>query len=386
MRFAARWTAAAVLFGGTAAVAHAQSSVTLYGIIDEGLNFTSNARGKGTFQMKSGDTFGSRWGLKGVEDLGGGYRAVFQLENGFDVNSGALKQGGREFGRQAWVGLQSERLGTVSFGRQYDPTIDLWSGYTGAGGVSGDVASHPFDNDNADFDFRVNNSVKYVSPTFGGLKAEAMYGFSNDPGFANNRLYSAAVQYRVGGLSAALGYLRTDAAGSAGSANGAVGSDAAFSGSSEQNIVAGLSYTFSTAKIGVSYSHVDVYDPTASAYIAAAATQPVGGRWQSWKFDNYEVNGKYWITPALWLFGAYTFTDARLSANIGTYQPKWHQFSLMVNYDLSKRTALYVQGMYQHVVSAHTGTAFDFATTPASAGASSGENQTLVRLGMIHRF
>ncbi|WP_354165891.1 porin [Burkholderia sp. 567] len=382
-RIAAAVATALTILAGSSTAAQAQSSVTLYGIIDEGLNYTSNAKGHGTFQMKSGDTFGSRWGIAGSEDLGGGTRALFRLENGFDVNSGAFRQGGREFGRQAWVGLQSDRLGTLSFGRQYDPTIDLWSGLTGAGGVSGDVASHPFDNDNADFDFRVNNSVKYTSPNFNGLKAEAMYGFSNDTGFANNRLYSAALQYKLAGLTAALGYLKIDAGGSA---NGAVSTDAVFTGSSEQNIVAGLSYAFAATRLGLAYSHVDVYDPTANAYIASTATRPPGGRWQSWKFDNFEVNAKYAFTPSLWLFGAYTFTEARLHASTGDFEPKWHQLSLMLDYDLSKRTSLYMQAAYQHVVSAHTGTAFDFATTPASAGASSGENQTLVRLGMIHRF
>ncbi|MBB2929222.1 porin [Paraburkholderia silvatlantica] len=383
MRKTAGLAAAVAVLGGTAATAHAQSSVTLYGIIDEGINYTSNAHGHGTFQMKSGDTLGSRWGLQGTEDLGGGYHAIFRLESGFDVNSGALKQGGRLFGRQSYVGLQSDRAGTLTFGRQYDPTIDLWSGMTGAGGVSGDIASHPFDNDNADFDFRVNNSVKYTSPTIDGFKAEAMYGFSNDTNFANNRLYSAAVQYRMAGLTAALGYLKAN---SPGSANGAVSTDAVFTGSSEQNIVAAVAYSFSQTKVGFAFSHVDVYDPIANAYIASTATQPPGGRWQSWKFTNYEVNARYAFTPALWLFGAYTFTDAQLHSTVGTYEPKWHQLSLMLNYDLSRRTAVSLQGVYAHVVSAHTGTAFDFPTTPASAGPSTSENQTVVRLAMIHRF
>lgn len=383
MKTALGWLAAATFLGSAATAAHAQNSVTLYGLIDEGLNFTSNAKEHGTFQMKSGDTVGSRWGLTGTEDLGGGYHAIFRLENGFDLNSGALKQGGREFGRQAYVGLQSDQYGSVTLGRQYDPTIDLWSGLTGAGGVSGDVASHPFDNDNADWDFRVDNSVKYTSQTFHGLKAEAMYGFSNDTNFANNRLYSAALQYKMADLTGVLGYMKIDAGGSA---NGAVATDAAFTGSSEQNIVAAVSYAFARSSVGFSYSHVDVYDPTASAYIASTATQPPGSHWQSWKFNNFEVNGKYSFTPTLWLFGAYTFTEAQLHSNINGFEPKWHQISLMLDYDLSRRTSLYLQGAYQHVVSAHTGTAFDFALTPASAGASSGENQTVVRVGMIHRF
>src|ERR1700734_1212016 len=109
-------------------VAHAQSSVTLYGLIDEGFDFTTNGQGHRGYEMVSGDTAGSRWGLKGNEDLGGGLSAVFQLENGFNPNTGALGQGGLEFGRQAFVGVSSKQLGTVTLGRQYDPTIDMWSG------------------------------------------------------------------------------------------------------------------------------------------------------------------------------------------------------------------------------------------------------------------
>jgi predicted porin len=279
--------------------------------------------------------------------------------------------------------LQNDRFGTLTFGRQYDPTIDLWSGLTAAGGMSGDVSAHPFDNDNADFDYRINNSVKYATPVISGLKAEAMYGFSNDTNFANDRMYSAAVQYRLGGIVAAVGYLKAD---QAGGANGAVSTDSVFTGSSQQNIVAGISYSFAAAKVGFAYSHVDVYGPTANVYVAAAATQPPGGRWQSWKFDNFEVNAKYMFTPSWWLGGAYTFTDSHLHSTVGTFEPKWHQLSLMLDYDLSKRTSLYVQGGWQHVVSANTHTGFDFATTPASAGVSSGVNQTVVRAAMIHRF
>lgn len=79
---------------GICVQAQAQSSVTLYGLIDEGFNFTTNAGGHRGYQMVSGDTVGSRWGLKGSEDLGGGLKAIFQLENGFNTNNGALGQGG----------------------------------------------------------------------------------------------------------------------------------------------------------------------------------------------------------------------------------------------------------------------------------------------------
>ncbi len=123
---------AGALFGVLAypTISSAQSSVTRYGLIDEGFNYTSNVGGHSNYQLESGFAQGSRWGLKGTEDLGGGLKAVFQLENGFDVNSGNLGQGSRMFGRQANVGLSSDRFGTVTVGRQYDSVVDYFAPFT----------------------------------------------------------------------------------------------------------------------------------------------------------------------------------------------------------------------------------------------------------------
>jgi predicted porin len=103
-------TIAAMLLFATGA-AHAQSSVTLYGLIDTDMAYASNAHtgnaanpSSGEFSLNSGGLSTSRWGLRGNEDLGGGLSAVFDLENGFTVNNGAAKNGGDLFGRQAWVG------------------------------------------------------------------------------------------------------------------------------------------------------------------------------------------------------------------------------------------------------------------------------------------
>ena len=85
---------------------------------------------------------GSRWGLKGSEDLGGGTKAIFQLENGFNVSTGGLGQGGLEFGRQAYVGLTNQRWGTLTLGRQYDPIVDIIAPTT-SNGQWGGLFSHP---------------------------------------------------------------------------------------------------------------------------------------------------------------------------------------------------------------------------------------------------
>jgi predicted porin len=370
-----------------ATAAHAQSSVTLYGKIEDGFNYTTNARGNSALQMQSGYDYGSRWGLKGSEDLGSGYRAIFQLENGFDVNTGKLKQGGREFGRQAYVGIASAKFGTLTIGRQYDPSVDIFSPMTANGNWSGYLFAHPYDNDNTDYSFRANNAVKYVTPTIGGFSAEAMYAFSNQAGgFANNRLYGFGAQYQNSGLKVGASYLKLNNASTlASGALGAVTNDNTFNASSQQNIGIGVNYTFSKMLVGFAYSHVDVYDPTFNSYFTGT-TQPPGGTWNSWKFDNFEVSGLYHFTPAVYLGAAYTYTQAHVDSTVGNFTPKWHQLSMKLNYDLSPRTSVFLEGVYQHAVSAHTGTDFDYALIPGAADVSSGANQMVYRIALLHHF
>ncbi len=367
-----------------ATAAHAQSSITLYGKIEDGINYTSNARGHGTVQLESGYDYGSRWGIKGTEDLGAGYKAIFQLENGFDVNTGGMNQGGREFGRQAFVGISSDRYGTVTLGRQYDPSVDMFSPLTANGNWTGYLFSHPYDNDNTDYSFRVNNAVKYVSPTWNGITAEAMYGFSNQTNFANNRLYSAALQYQQGGLTLGASYVKINNAHN-GDTTGAITGDNTFDGSSQQNIGVGINYDFGKTLIGFTYSHVDIYDPTRNGYFTGQ-TQPTGGAWKSWKFDNFEVNGLYHVTPAFYVGAAYTYTQARVDSTVGAFNPKWHQLSAKLNYNVSKRTEVFLEGVYQRAISAHTGTDFDYAYIPGAADISSGPNQFVTRLALLHHF
>ena len=120
-----------------ATVAHAQSSVTLYGVLDAGITYQSNVRtasgqGKSRFSMGSGIDQ-SRFGLRGSEDLGGGLKAIFTLESGFNIGNGKFANGnGGMFNRQAFVGLSSQ-YGTVTLGKQYDATQDYLAPLTATG-------------------------------------------------------------------------------------------------------------------------------------------------------------------------------------------------------------------------------------------------------------
>src|SRR6185312_4117580 len=111
----------ALALASVPALSHAQSSVTLYGILDAGITYASNTGGSHVVKFDDGIAYGNRWGLKGTEDLGGGLSAIFALESGFKLGTGRLTFGGSQFGRQAYVGL-SNPWGTLSFGNQLDMT------------------------------------------------------------------------------------------------------------------------------------------------------------------------------------------------------------------------------------------------------------------------
>ncbi len=122
--------------------ASAQSSVTLYGRIDASIGSVKTTAGGVTIadpgvQIRSGAHTGSRWGLKGSEDLGGGLKANFVLEQGFNIDSGTFADATRQFSRQAFVGL-SGGFGSLNIGRQYDITDNMYGMYdpTGYSGYS----------------------------------------------------------------------------------------------------------------------------------------------------------------------------------------------------------------------------------------------------------
>ncbi len=176
-----RTIAGTIALAMSASAAHAQNSVTLYGIIDTGIAYIHNSGGQSSqWRMQTSNINGTQWGLKGAEDLGGGLSAVFTLENGFDSGNGQLGFGGREFGRQAYVGLSSATAGTVTFGRQYDPLTGLLQPLTAD--VFGGWFVTPGDVDNYDDSARFSNSVKWVSPTWGGVTVEGLYALGGVAG------------------------------------------------------------------------------------------------------------------------------------------------------------------------------------------------------------
>jgi GBP family porin len=375
---------AAALSGAFAVAAHAQSSVTLYGLIDAGITYTSNQGGHSSWQETSGAVNGSRWGLRGAEDLGGGLKAVFVLESGFGINNGELKQNDRLFGRQAFVGLTADQYGALTFGRQYDSVVDYLAPLALTGTQYGGTQfAHPFDNDNLNDSFRINNAVKYQSASYGGFKFGGLYGFSNSTGFANNRAYSVGASYTYAGFNVAAAYLQLNNDGNATALAttdpGAVTGDWTFAAARQRTWGAGLGYTYGPATAGFVFTQTHLDDTQAISAMASGVTNGITGLSGTSRFNNYEVNGRYMLTPSWSLAAAYTYTDGRLAGA----SPNWNQFSLQAAYALSKRTDVYLQGEYQRVNA--DGLAIG-ASINGLGGASSTDKQVGVTAGMRYRF
>ncbi|RKE38821.1 GBP family porin [Paraburkholderia sp. BL23I1N1] len=367
---------------GAAGAAHAQSSVTLYGLIDTGLTYTSNSGGSKNFQQASGILNGDRWGLRGSEDLGNGLKAIFVLEDGFNLSTGKLGQNSREFGRQVFVGLSSDQFGAVTLGRQYDSVVDYLAPLALNGTqYGGTLASHPYDNDNLNNSVRINNAVKFQSVDYAGFKFGALYGFSNAAGsFADSRAYSVGASYAFGGLKFAAGYLQLNGGGSTTNTNGAVANgDSTFNASRQRTYGAGVNYAFGAANVGLLFTQTQLNNATAIGSSASGTSSGFALTGGSARFTNYELNARYAFTPAWTLSGAYTYTDARLNGA----SPKYQQITVQTDYALSKRTDVYVEAAYQHVGSVgDSGITADIVGVSRSAT----DSQVVGTVGIRHRF
>ena len=392
--------AASMLVAGAA---HAQSSVTLFGLIDTGIVYSSSARtnaanpalGGGTqWQEFAGSVYTPRWGLHGTEDLGGGLSAVFWLENGFNSTNGTFKNGGDMFGRQAWVGLSAKPYGTLTLGRQYDFMVSYLAPLSATGsGFGGNLAEHPYDNDNLNNDMRLNNSVKFASAEFDGFKFGGMYAFSNAAGqFSNNNAYSAGLSYEYGPFTFAGSYLEINRNPLAPNPTGAVSTgdgDALTTGGQQRMYGLGAQYTFSNkSSVGLVWTHSSTDSVTSLWFGGSTANGvlpgPANGAGNYIKFDNFEINGRYFVLSNLSLGASYTYTTSSFTSSTGNAYPHWNQVMAQVDYLLSKRTDVYIESVYQRVGGGNGIPAFDagvYTLNPSTTN-----EQVVVAVGLKHRF
>ncbi|WP_235442849.1 porin [Caballeronia mineralivorans] len=361
-------------------LASAQSSVVLSGLVDDGITYTNNVKGHSVWRTDQGFAQSGRWGLKGIEELGDGWAANFVLENGFDINSGRLSQGGREFGRQARVGLTSAKFGTVSMGRQYDSVVDFLGPLTANGGWAGAPFSHPYDNDNTDNSFRVSNSLKYLSPNVYGFTGGTMFASGNDTDFSNNRAWSVGARYDRGPILVGAAYLRANRSGQ--TAAGAISTtDAVISAQGQQIWGGGVNYKVGKGVIGLSYTNSVFYGPGMNNLTG------IEYNGSKMSFQNIETSVRFFVKPNLLVGGMYTYTKGEHTESAGEQHTHWNQAGLMADYFLSKRSDLYAMAVWQRLGGDHTGAGgMQGALLLGAAGVSATSNQVLVHAGIRVKF
>ncbi|OAJ54460.1 porin [Paraburkholderia ginsengiterrae] len=383
--------------------AHAQSSVTLYGIVDTGIGYQSSQTslgsttgGRSVVKMVNGIWAGSRFGLKGGEDLGGGTKAIFQLEEGFNSATGAQSVPGLGFNRQAYVGVTNANYGSFTAGRQYTSYYTLLSPYSPTTWLTGAYGSHPGDIDSLDTLYRVNNSLVYTSPNFHGLTASGSYSLGGVAGSFNaGSTWSAALQYLNGPFGIAAGFQRINNSTSGG---GAWGPDSTASNNGSQPGVSGINNGYQTAQaqqrvavtggyafssqwdVSFSYSNVQYIPGTNSAF-RSQATFNTGGAVVHFK-----------PLTALDLAAGFSYTRATQSNGI-TSAASYQQYNLSQYYSLSKRTGLYALEAYQRAggqTIGSNGKSIINATADIGDGQngapSSSRSQFAAGVGIIHRF
>ena len=187
---------ALAVLGAFAGAASAQSSVTIYGVADAAISRTDNGTTTNT-TLDSGKLSGSRIGFRGTEDLGGGLKAIFTLENGFNIDNGAMADTARLFNRQAWVGLNGG-FGTVKAGRQMTPVYANLGTFDPFGNAQAGDSARIF---NTEYEgSRWDNSLTY-NFSAQGFRAEVNYALGEVAGTSSgNRAIGGFAGYKNGPL------------------------------------------------------------------------------------------------------------------------------------------------------------------------------------------
>ena len=363
--------------------AHAQSTVTLYGVVDTGLGYeqwkgsdlAGGAQKQSRFGLYDQGWLGNRWGLMGSEDLGNGLKANFLLESGFDLGQGTQRLG-RLFGRQATLGLQGESWGRVDIGRQVTVTSQYFapvaSPFGGNGYQYGVGAAFAAANT-----VRYDNMVAYQSPEVSGFQLGVGYSFNTNGAQkwsrsdlsagvinsdeANVKAYSVALRYGQGPLKAVATF-----------------DQARYGDARERNgvLVAGESGNVSAWNIAASY---DFGLATVHAGFGQSRDGFIGdslqieqfgsGLRKGLKINAYTLGATVPAGKAGSVLASWTMADATSVPRATDDDKSQHVFSLGYLHKLSKRTNLYAIGSHARNVGFYN----DLKTS-------------VVTVGVTHRF
>ncbi len=325
---------------GTAAPDTWATTVTIYGVVDSNIEYVTNIApgpptvdaatgrvsvgpGHDRVALQSGGMSASRWGLRGVEDLGGGMQALFVLESGFSLDDGKSMQGGRLFGRQAFVGL-SNSLGALTFGRQYTALGTALANFS--------PGAYAYQYEPLDvmtgLNYRSDNTVKYARK-FGNFGGEAYWSFGNGvagagevPGqFMRDIGYGASLVYATGRFSATVAYDEyrptvTPATGATGKFRKAAGA---------------VNYAFDRGTVMAGYRWGRNQFPDGTVGL---------------RDDLWWIGGNYPISPALTITLGYYYQNLR-TMTVTPTAPTMHPANpwealFIVDYALSRRTDVYL--------------------------------------------
>jgi len=365
-------TLALVIAGLASSSAFAQSNVTIYGIVDTSIRYVNhdNAAGNSNIKLDNGAISNSRIGFKGTEDLGGGLKANFRLENGFSSDTGAMSSPGVLFSRQSWVGL-SNSYGQLRLGRQNTPLFDL-------------LADHfdPLTVGNYDSNswlpaggtlVRTSNMVRYDG-SFNNFAVGVSYAMGETAGSVRTgSQFSSSLQYTLGSFSVGGGYQQTVSS----------------TNSSYKATTANLnvSYVVGAAKLFAGYYNIkDDTGAYTTKYFAGnnsaasnltTSTQNPGIAGIKRSDNAWFLGATYQLTPAWSLSGAgYYDTSKNVtllnSGNLGS--GKRYTLVAETEYALSKRTQLYGTVDYNKVKGAQ------------SIELANGKSQTGLGVGIRHLF
>lgn len=299
---------ALAVLGSVAGVAQAQSSVTMYGLVDVWAGRTKNEVGgvsTSTTVLNSGGLATSRWGVQGSEDLGGGLKAIFKLEQGFNASTGTANTG-TAFDRQSWVGLEGG-FGTAQFGNVWSAFDDVF--YIG-NSVFDAVAFSPAYQvmSVAGYNDKPRNALRYTTPNFGGFSAAVSHGLDENAAVKRDQT-DFNVQYVGGPLTVAFAYqLQNDAAG--------VGADGKY-----MYLTGAYDFGVAVLKGGAGQTR----NVTTRGVFAAKTT-------------DWQIGADFPLSSALTLSTGYASSENKTGAGSGVER---NGISVGALYALSKRTSTY---------------------------------------------
>lgn len=323
--------------------ANAQSSVTLYGWTDVGIQYRTGVSGHSAVNEQSYGLYPNMVGMTGEEDLGGGLKAIFKLEQGYNLNDGSAFVPGFAFFRSSYVGLTGS-WGRVTFGRQFSVLFDdtLFYDATYYAGYSGQAILIPGPQNFG------SNAIKYKSPKVSGFTVEALAATDGVAGKTlSGRTLEVGVQYSGGLL---------DMSGVIHQVHGSVAADEDESAlqTTIGTLAAQLHFGPAVLIGGVERQSGSLSPQKTVAWVAA----------------------RYAVEPDLSVRGGvYKTFSSTPSVGHPTY------VVANVEYDLSKRTGVYLNAAYSHNSSGSTQSVYEYDTT-----ALPGSSQTGVMLGMFHKF